>query len=361
MSDMRRNRSRFAIGLLIYILVFLLLAAAALFALKLYLQAYEDSRSNNCIQRYLTACTEGELGSEWEKSLSGLDERVQTKDELRAFIRGMIRNADCRAIRSDSQSEKRYGLFDGDGQCFARLTMRQGEEEHWGFRAWEVVDVDSEFAAYAQSYTATVPSDYRVCLGDTELDERFIVERDIPYEALEACREQISRLPTMVRYEVGPTLLEGPLRILTAGGREIPEDKQNELSYLANCSSTVREYLEEFSLRYLSTYLPYAGDLNHNGMGHWAELRDMIVRGGDLEERLINARSGFGFGNTTSIKIVEHTLNLCVDLKDGHYLVDILYRTETVGLHGPVQEDNRVRLLLWEENEQLFTEAMYHY
>ena len=54
-------------------------------------------------------------------------------------------------------------------------------------------------------------------------------------------------------------------------------------------------------------------------------------------------------------------MNLVTDLKDGHYVVDLLYRTETVGLEGPVQEDNRVRLLVLEENEQLYAEAMYHY
>ena len=49
----RRRGSRFGLGLLIYCLVFLLLAGAALFVLKLYLQAYEDSRSGNCIDRFL--------------------------------------------------------------------------------------------------------------------------------------------------------------------------------------------------------------------------------------------------------------------------------------------------------------------
>ena len=87
----------------------------------------------------------------------------------------------------------------------------------------------------------------------------------------------------------------------------------------------------------------------------------MIVRGGELEQRLIAARKGFGYGNTRSIEIIDHTVNLVTDLKDGHYVVDLLYRTETVGLEGPVQEDNRVRLLVLEENEQLHAEAMYHY
>ena len=361
MEEKKQRKSRFGLGLLIYCLVFLLLAAAALFVLKLYLQAYEDSRSRNCIDRYLASCAEGELSPDWEKGLDGLDERIQSREDMLAYVREMIRNADCREIRSKTTDEKCYGLFDADDQCFARLTMRQQEADRWGFRAWEVSGVDCEFGAYAQSYSVTVPSDWRVCLGDTELDSRFIVESDIPYTMLEACRELVPRLPTMVRYELGPTLLEGPLCVLNAGGKEIPEEKQNELYFLANCSSSVRERLEEFSLRYLNAYLPYAGDLYHNGLGFWGELSGLIVRGGELEERLIGARKGFGFGNTKSIEIIDHTVNVCVDLKDGHYLVDLIYRTETVGLHGPVQEDNRVRLLIWEEDEELYAEAMYHY
>ncbi len=361
MASRRKSRSRFALGLLIYILVFSLLAAAALFVLRLYLQAYEDSRSNTSIQRYIFSCMEGELGPDWEKGLDGLDERLQSKEDGLAFIRAKIQDADCRELRSDTKTEKRYGLFDEAGQCFARLTLTQGEEDRWGFRAWKVSDVDCELGAYAHSIAVTVPSDYRVCFGDTELDSRFIAEKDIPYATLEACRELVPRQPTMVRYECGPVVGDEEFRVLNAGGREIPEENQNELYYLANCSSTVRERLEEFSLYYLNAYLPYAGDLYHNGLGFWGELSNLIVRGGELEERLLAVRGSFGFGNTKSIEIVDHTVNLCMDMKDGHYLVDLVYRTNTVGLHGPVEEDNRVRLLVWEENERLFAEAMYHY
>ncbi len=357
----RRGMSGFAKGLLIYILVFLLLAAAALFVLRLYLQAYEESRSGTCIQQYLFSCLEGERDADWEACLDGLDERIQTREDGLAFIRAKIASAERRELLSENKDEKRYALLDEDGLCFAELTMRQSDKEHWGFRGWEVVDVDCELSGYVHSYSATVPTDCRLFLGETELDERFIVERDIPYEILAPCRELVPRLPTMVRYELGPTLDAGPLRICNALAQEIPEEKQNERGYLANCSSTTIERLEEFSLRYLNAYLPYAGDLYHSGFSFWADLSEMIVRHGELEDRLVAARSGFGFGNTRSIEIVDHTVNLCVDFKDGHYLVDILYRTETVGLQGPVQEDNRVRLLLWEENERLFAEAMYHY
>ena len=357
----KRRGSRFGLGLLIYCLVFLVLACAALFVLRLYLQAYEDSRSGNCIDRFLFSCAEGELDPVWTASLTGLDERLDSEEDLRAFVRDRILKADCREIRSDSQSEKRYGLFDADGQCFARLTMHQAGEEHWGFRNWEVDNIECELGAYTHEYEITVPSDYRVCLGETELDERFIAEADIPYPVLEAFRDLVPRLPTMVRYKLGPTLRSEPLRVLTPGGREIPEEDQNETYYLSNCSSTVREQLESFSLDYLNAYLPYAGDLRRGGIGFWADLRDKIVRGGELEERLVSIRNNFGFGNTRSIKIVDHTLNLCVDFKDGHYLVDILYRTETEGLHGLVEEDNQVRLLILERDGFYYTEAMVNY
>ena len=361
MRERKAGMSRFGKGLLIYILILLLLGAAALFVLRLYLQAYEDSRSSTCLKRYLFACMEGDLGPDWEKSLEGMDARIQSKEQGLAFIREKIEKADCRELRSETPGEKRYGLLDEDGLCFAELTMRQREEERWGFRAWEVSGVECELGAYLHSYSVTVPSDYRVFLGETERDDRFVAERDIPYEVLEACRELVPRQPTMLRYELGPTLRDEPLSVRNAGGREIPGDKRNEYAYLANCSSTTCERLEAFSLDYLNAYLPYAGDLRRSGISFWGELREKIVRGGELERRLISVRDNFGFGNTRSIKIVDHTLNLCVDLKDGHYLVDLVYRTETEGLHGPVQEDNRVRLLLWEENEKLLTEGMYSY
>ena len=58
---------------------------------------------------------------------------------------------------------------------------------------------------------------------------------------------------------------------------------------------------------------------------------------------------------------MEDEVSRCSDLGSGRYLIDISYRTETVGLEGPVQEDNRTRLLCVEESGELRMMAMFNY
>ena len=70
---------------------------------------------------------------------------------------------------------------------------------------------------------------------------------------------------------------------------------------------------------------------------------------------------GFGYNNTYSIDIVSDDVVLCSDLGGGYYFIDLTYRTETVGLEGPVQEDNRTRLLVVRSDDGMLIEAMFNY
>ena len=361
MSSRRNSLFRFARGLLIYIVVFAVLSAVVIGLLGLYLKAYEESRSTTCVRAYLEEHASGALSEGWQAALSGLDSRLQAESDRLAFVHSLLGSATYRELRSDAASDKLYGLYDSDGNCFERLTLHQGGETHWGFTSWLVGEEDFDIHTYLRSFSLTVPENYRVSLGGKELGAEFVTARDLPYETLEACSDLVEDLPVMIRYEGGPCLTKEEPVVRDEEGREVPETEQDELHYLANCSKADEKRLEEFALTYLDAYLPYAGDENGAWQYHWQLLYPMIVRHGELEERLVLAREGFGFNNTNSVEIVSHVVNLVTDLKDGHYLVDLDYRTETVGLHGPVQEDNRVRLLVQESSGQLLAEAMYHY
>lgn len=353
--------SRFAKGLLVYIVIFLLLAAVALGLLSAYLRAYEDSRSNTCVSRYLAACAEGELTYSWGASLAGLDRRFQSEEEIRAWVCARLEKATFRELRSDDPREKLYGVFDEDGVCLEKLTLRQEGEGRWGFTGWVVTGEECGVDAYTQTLDLLVPSDYTVELGEKTLDDSFVSDSRAVYSLLEPFQGHLGKQPYLKRYQVGPYLPGAELRVRDADGHEVAEEDRNEFYYLQNCSAKETTRLHEFALEYLDVYLPYAGDLERYGIMHWDALYRMIVHGGDLENRLVQARQGFGFGNTNAIEVVSDDLRLTSKLGSGYYVVDLGYRTETVGLHGPVEEDNQVRLLIVEQDGELLVEAMYNY
>lgn len=359
----RRERgSRFGRGLLLYILIFVLLAAVVLGVLYLYLSAYEASRSTTCVKQYLDECANGRLSYAWGTNLAQLDRRFQSEETVRAWIQEKLNNASFRELRSDNETEKRYGLFDENGVCFETLTLQPSGEGSWGFTGWTVAEEECNIGAFTETVDVTVPATYTVELGGVPADQTFIAQTGIPYEILEPCREYIGSLPTMVRYQVGPYLPGPELRVLDAAGNVVPEEEQTELRFLDNCTGADRERVHEFALRFLNALLPYAGDLNHSAGYYWYDLYALIVHEGPLEERLLDyMRAGFGYNNTYSIDIVADSVVFCSDLGGGNYLIDLTYRTETVGLEGPVQEDNRTRLLIVQSEDGLLTAAMFNY
>ncbi len=358
----RKRSSRFGRGLLLYVLIFLLLAAAALGVLYLYLSAYEASRSTTGVKQYLNECADERLSDAWETELARLDQRVQSAEKARTWFREKLKNASFRELRNENETEKRYGIFDENGVCFETLKLRSSGEGSWGFTGWTVAEEACSIDAFTEMTDVTVPAEYTVEFGGMPLDAAFIVQTDIPYEILEPCREYTDSLPTMVRYEVGPFLAGPELRVMDKAGNPVMPEEQTELRFLDNCSPADRERVHEFALRFLNALLPYAGDLNHSAGYYWYDLYPLIVHEGVLEERLLDyMRAGFGYNNTYSIDIIANSVVFCSDLGGGKYLIDLTYRTETVGLEGPVQEDNRTRLLIVESEDGLLTEAMFNY
>ena len=361
MRDRQQGSSRFVKGLLIYILIFALLAAGALLLLRSYLAAYEQSRPAAAVRSYLSACEKGRLGYGWGRSLGELDSRMMDEKEARAWAVEKLKSAAVHELPGGGEREKRFALRDEDGVSFLTLTLRAGEEGRWGFRRWEIAEEDCDLSAYTHSAEALIPETYSVRVDGVVLGEESVVEKGIGYELLEPFEDYVKDTPKLVRCACGPFLGEGKVEILDEKGRVVPEEEQTEQHYLSNCSAAQEEELHEFALRYLNAYLPYAGDLYRSGLAFYGELSQMIVTGGELEQRLILARSGFGFGNTNSIRILKDELRFAMDFGDGHYLADVYYRTETEGLHGLVEEDNQVRLLILERDGRYYTEAMVNY
>ena len=360
MQTKKTGSGRFLRGLLIYILIFALLAVAALAVLRQYLAAYEESRVTTAVQRYLDAASGGSLSYGWGVALGKLDSGGGTGEaESRAWAQEMIRSATLREVIGSDREEKIYGLYDADGHCFATVTLRpSGEPDRWGFTGWQVTDESVSLEPYTVTVSAVVPEDYTVEVGGTALTDRNIVEKGIPYSLLEPFADDLKNLPTQVRYQYGPVLAAGELTVLDRAGQPVPETLQTEEHYLDNCSAADRARVKDFVDRYLAAYLPYADDLNRGGMAYFWDVYQLIIHGGELETRIRRAQDGFEYGNVQQLEILSTDLTCVSDLGGGLYFTDFTYHIRTYGLHDPTEEDYRMRLLLREVDGSLYAEQM---
>ena len=105
-----KKKSRFGLGLLIYVLVFALLAAAALVVFRQYLAAYEESRVTTALNNYLDHCTDGTLTYQWGTALGKLSSDRSEEAVNREWAQDKIRNATLREQITSDSSEKTYGL-----------------------------------------------------------------------------------------------------------------------------------------------------------------------------------------------------------------------------------------------------------
>ena len=355
----RRRKSRFGLGLLIYILIFALLAAAALVVLHRFLTDYEETRVTTAVRRYLDACSEGNLSYGWGAALGRLDAGGTGEAQNREWARQLIRGATLREIIGSDREEKSYGLYDENGHCFETLTLRQsGEPDRWGFTGWQVTEENISLEPYTVTVELTVPSDYSVTVGGTPLTEENIAERSIPYAILEPFEDVLQNPPTQVRYRFGPVLGAGEVAVLDPAGRPVPEELQNEDHYLDNCTDADKARIRDFVDRYLAAYLPYADDLNRGGMAYFWDVYGLIIHGGELEERIRRAQDGFEYGNVQKLEILSTDISCSADLGGGLYFTDFSYHIRTYGLHDPTEEDYRMRLLLREVDGVLYAEQM---
>lgn len=359
MAVRKKRSGRFLKGLLIYILIFVLLAAVALTVFSRYLKAFEESRVTTALNAHLSACAAGKLTYPWGLALGKLDAGLSAGSDSRTWAQEKIRNATVRELRSVNSDEIVYGLYDESGFCFNSITLRQTGEEHFGFTGWEVADETVNLEPYTTTVSVTVPETYTVEVGGTVLDRSFITETGIPYEVLQPFRDVLGTLPTLARYSYGPVLGAEALTVRDSAGKEVPEELQTEDHYLDNCTEADRQRVTDFVNRYLAAYLPYADDLNHAGMAYFYQVYVLIIPGGELEARIRQAQDGFEYGNVMGIDILSVNMDCCSDMGGGRYFTDFSYHIRTTGLNGPTEEDYRMKLLLKEQNGVLLAEAMY--
>lgn len=354
---------RFAKGMILYALIFLLIAGIGLAVFWNFIEAYEQSRPINAVKAYMEVLTEDDMCDASETLLARIDENIQSKEEACEVIRASVSDDLSYAKKAgDSSGERQvYVLRDGQ-QIVGQIAITPGDEERFGFRVWSVTEEFFDFSYLLnEAVSVTVPSDFSVMVNGYTLDESYITEKEIPYEVLEAFYDDFS-LPTLVTYTFESFLGELAVDVIDREGKTIQITEETSYStLLPGCNASQTTQLEQLVNEFIGAYVTFTGSSNGTVNRNYANLRKFLIQDSDLAYRLYTAIDGLDYAQSRGDSIQQILINQLADVGNARYYCDLTYIVETLGREGAVETTNNLRVIILETDDGLKIEAMTRY
>ena len=354
---------RFALGMVIYALVFLMIAGAGLWLLWDFMEAYELSRPLNTIKVYVAGVTEDMLCDGSGELLEQLDSHIQTREEACQVIRDSADQEFSYAKKTSESTDTRqvYVLRSGK-QVIGTFAISAGQEDKYGFREWTVSEQSFDFShLLGEKVSVTVPADFTVSINGNVLDDSYITERDLPYTALEDYYDEFP-LPSLVTYSADSYLGSVSMTVLDRNGAPIEITGETDYnSLLPECSQEEKEAMDELAEQFLIRYVAFTGGTSGSVSGDYSRLCRHLVPDGKLAQKLYTALEGLRYAQSYRDTIKSTEVNQYAKLDGGRYYCDVTYSVETVGKKGAVEMTYNMKIIMLETDVGLRVEAMSRY
>ena len=358
------RRWGFAVFMLLYALVILGVAAWGLSKFWDYMDAYEHSRIRNTIDAYMEQVTPQYVCDRSGDLIGSIDHRLQSEDACEKVILDFLSDGITYARKSAECTDTRavYVLRSG-GKVIGQVELVPQGEARYGFTPW-AVSKDSFDLSFLIGNTAAITVDHtmRVYAGETLLDERYITETGLKYEAVEDFYGELE-LPYKLTYTAGPILGETVLRAVDAQGNTVVLAGEADLDpWLNNCTEAVHKELDAFNREFIDRYVRYLTSRRDNRQYNYEQLTPLLVDGSDLKKRVSNAYEGLEFGQSRSDTIVGFTSNYIIALGDEQYLCAVTYEVDSLGRDGALHRSvNNAWLFLVRTDDGLMAERLLSY
>ena len=228
----KKSSRGFFWGMVIYAVIFLILTGVGLKFFWDFIEAYEESRPQNTANAYLQKLTVEKMCDAAEPWFSGLDQRIQSKEERIGYIRNSLTGDMNYAKKAGecTQTRQVYVLRCGK-QVIGQMTMDAVQTDTYGFFRWEVTEEHYDFSYLeGEPVRVTVPETYTVSLNGQVLDESYITEAGIHYPLLEEFYDQYE-LPTLVTYEADHFLGTLSPEILDSTGKSVSMGENTDMDF----------------------------------------------------------------------------------------------------------------------------------
>lgn len=355
---------KFVVGLLIYVVCFGVIAGVGLGVWWDFIENYELSRPKTTVKAYVDQLTPESIASGLEDFLSGLDSNVQSREEsIQVLAETMMEPLTFAKMVTESTEDRYVYALLLNKQEIGQLAIQAQEAGKYGLRMWNVVEATYDLSCLiGEDVVVTVPEDFTVCVGKTELDSSYIMESGILYPVLEDFEGKFD-LPAMVTYQVDGFLGNAETKILDRDGNvvQIAEDT-NMNSFLPECSEQEMEEIDAFVPVFIEKYVNYSGGAKYSIEVNFKALTNLVVPDGELYEMFYSALRGLRFAASRSDTVQEITIHQYAALGNNRYLCDLTFDVLTVGRQGEeVHTENNMKLILLRTEKGLKAESLIRY
>ena len=337
----RRKKSalRFALGMVIYALVFIVLMAIGLRFFWGYIDSFEKSQPNHAIDRYIQSFDSEHIRALSADFVSSLDHELQSEEESYALIEGLFRGELRYSKNSVESTDDRlvYAILSGQRLLGTMALNRNGEGNDV---VWTVSDEKFEFSDLLSSAEFLAPAEWQLSCNGNPLGEKYITEKGIRYPSMEEAYDYGFELPTLVKYHIDNYIGEAVIEVRDADGNAAQLQEDPAAYTLADrCTQDQRERMEDFTRRFLPLYIAFMSNTNHNAYDNYARVHPYLLPGSDLESRFYNAIGGQVYSHSKGDQLHDVVVHGVFDLGGGEFLIDVDYKVDTTGNAGTIEND----------------------
>lgn len=359
MDKKRKGLSLFQKGMIIYVVAFIIIAAAALVLLYNFIGVYEVSGSKSCLNGYMDNLKQGIVPAVFEQELEQLDESIQSREDNLKWLSELVSEAGYARVPSENGAEYEDYAIVSRGVEIGRIRLAPMGVEKFGLEFWKVEDESYDLSSFIKSESFFLPENYTLQVGDASISAGT-EKRE--YEVLDYVYKRYDNLPYMHNFDSGSYIGDVDVVIKDDKGNVLSEDQLTEQYFLNNCDDELKARLEEFGKGFAYSYVNYGSNNGGAVYANFGKLHEIMDHNSEVYERVMSVWGGIFYTYTEYCNILSLDVNICSELADNLYLIDVSYTTETKGYADPVITDNYARIVAYETDYgQLLATNMYNY
>lgn len=360
MAKTKKKMPTFWKAYIIYVVCFIAIAAAALAFFYKYMAAYEEGGSKAFMRRYMSSLEQGYVSAELEKQLDGLDESIKSREENLEFVKALLADAGYARVPGEKGEGYETMAIYSNGQQIGKIKAQFSGEKQLGFEIWELGEESWDLSAFVKSESCYLPENYTFKVGNAQYSAGSDKKE---YKALDYVYRRYEGAPYMYSFESGKYIGEAEVKYIDHNGNEVSKDQLTEQYFLNNCDKQLHDRLAQFGELFINRYVDFGAVNGGYFFGNYGLLKEVMQPDSEIWKRITDSWGIIFYGNTEYCKIHNLKVNICSQLADNLYLVDVSYDTETKAPYeDPVWDDNFARVVAVENEEgNLVTVSMYNY